>query len=1222
MAISTPRPPQQALSGGRYRSLEFGPFRPLVPFSEADRALFFGRERELADLSDILTRAGGAALLSGPAGSGKTSLVRAGLIPLLQSRGATCGLTEGLRLDSGQLPAATPEGALFIVDDLGAALDEGPRLQQLLALLQQAGQVAGLKLLFVVDDADLWRLESLERRLGHLGRGGARLRLGLLDEATTVEVIERTVLGGGAYFEAGLSQQMALDLCRHGPVSPAEVQLVAATAVCLRLTSARAWRRAGGAEALAWRFFEKCCQAAGGHLATRVLAELSALPERGAATLEQIAALTNQPPEKVGPAIEGLRATHLLRPVDEGWGLASEWLRPRARAFGGEAHAQAIRTRLLLRERVEAHGILSPRQLYRVRRFAPALAPEELQLVRRSRRVLGAAAGLLLVLLLAVPWTLYASYGRHCFFTAAAGPGSDVLVRLGRPSMKLTFLPHRPAFGAILADSGYARSALAGELPPGTPAKGAWLPALVEHLAPLPRALTRLVLEDEIDGLQAAYQEPSLRPAVIEALAAAGPKALPLLERALTDPAEALRRRALKVVVDRGPEGAPLLARALSDRSPAIRQQAFAAIAQLPEAQAVPLWSAALSGEVTLATPALARLAALAPRVATAAQALGRAFVRQGGTGEALATLSHLLEDPKSAEVAEAILVQVALDTAVPDEPRLAALRLLRGRPVTPAALLPIRGSAKVMAQAMPLLARLQPEGAQAQLTEALKGPPMMRAAAAATIGLLPRSAESAKQLKSLLGDRAGEVRVEAVRALPVLGREALPLLIKQTKGRGVELERAAVETLATARLGAAAAAQALRSVVKSASPTIRRAAIRALSQLAEAHPHAAGQLADLVRDPAAEVRLAAVEGLEAVLAAGGKEAVPALRVAVRAPDGATRMRAAQALGHATGPSAGAAARALGPFLNDAEPAVRAAAATSLGALGGSEAALAPLLTDGDAAVRTAARRALRGCGSAALDPFLVRAWGSARPEEKGELAAVAGAVGAVKTARAALAEPDPVVRRAALTRPERLGAAGRDLLTAALADPDAAVRLSAARGLVAAKEAEPLVALARRPELELRLTALAALGELGGARAQECLEGALDDGSERVRAAAAQALGHLGSSAASRLRRQLSDPARDVRQAVVAALGSVLSNSPTAELVAALGDESDGDLRYAAALALARQATTQPAARRALEETAANGTPAVRLSARLGRAFIGRPDAMVPFMRMLREGL
>ncbi|MFF4036121.1 helix-turn-helix domain-containing protein [Streptomyces sviceus] len=59
------------------------PYRGLARFETGDSALFFGREQLTADLVDLLGRRRFAAVF-GPSGSGKSSLLRAGLIPVLR----------------------------------------------------------------------------------------------------------------------------------------------------------------------------------------------------------------------------------------------------------------------------------------------------------------------------------------------------------------------------------------------------------------------------------------------------------------------------------------------------------------------------------------------------------------------------------------------------------------------------------------------------------------------------------------------------------------------------------------------------------------------------------------------------------------------------------------------------------------------------------------------------------------------------------------------------------------------------------------------------------------------------------------------------------------------------------------------------------------------------------------------------------------------------------
>ncbi|ELP66628.1 DNA-binding helix-turn-helix protein [Streptomyces turgidiscabies Car8] len=83
------------------------PYCGLARFEPDDRELFFGRDRLIDDLSK-LGCAASFAVVFGASGSGKSSLLRAGLIPLLQERIAQQGHKAVLRiLTPGARPAAT-----------------------------------------------------------------------------------------------------------------------------------------------------------------------------------------------------------------------------------------------------------------------------------------------------------------------------------------------------------------------------------------------------------------------------------------------------------------------------------------------------------------------------------------------------------------------------------------------------------------------------------------------------------------------------------------------------------------------------------------------------------------------------------------------------------------------------------------------------------------------------------------------------------------------------------------------------------------------------------------------------------------------------------------------------------------------------------------------------------------------------------------------------------
>src|SRR5258708_4050977 len=112
--------PEGGLSGATGSSLpkdywsRRGPFRSLQAFETEDAWLFFGRD---AETEDLLARLGHSPVLAvvGNSGSGKSSLIRAGLIPALQ-QGRFCaeGLpAESFPVEQWRIAVFRPSGAPF-----------------------------------------------------------------------------------------------------------------------------------------------------------------------------------------------------------------------------------------------------------------------------------------------------------------------------------------------------------------------------------------------------------------------------------------------------------------------------------------------------------------------------------------------------------------------------------------------------------------------------------------------------------------------------------------------------------------------------------------------------------------------------------------------------------------------------------------------------------------------------------------------------------------------------------------------------------------------------------------------------------------------------------------------------------------------------------------------------------------------------------------------------
>jgi hypothetical protein len=79
------------MTGSRSRRMWAGPYPGLVAFDEKDAGVFFGRKQEITEYLGMLDTLRGpdrsqVLVISGASGSGKSSLLRAGLIPRLRRK--------------------------------------------------------------------------------------------------------------------------------------------------------------------------------------------------------------------------------------------------------------------------------------------------------------------------------------------------------------------------------------------------------------------------------------------------------------------------------------------------------------------------------------------------------------------------------------------------------------------------------------------------------------------------------------------------------------------------------------------------------------------------------------------------------------------------------------------------------------------------------------------------------------------------------------------------------------------------------------------------------------------------------------------------------------------------------------------------------------------------------------------------------------------------------
>ncbi|HEY0988140.1 MAG TPA: ATP-binding protein, partial [Kofleriaceae bacterium] len=242
------------------------PLRGLDAFGEAERDVWYGRESERDDIAKMVTADGfRAGLLFGEPGVGKTSLIRAGLIPHLRDHGTVAlaceDLTQpaasfaaglsgfGIQPTANELPvmfaaravanAVAGQQFVFIVDDVDLLCADDRATAELSDLFARVvSRSSGrARFLFACASERMNVLGALEKRTGSLFPPSTRYELPRLAPNAASKIFDLILSFSGVAADPALADAVVQGLGRGRPVLPADLQIAGLAMRDLRITT-------------------------------------------------------------------------------------------------------------------------------------------------------------------------------------------------------------------------------------------------------------------------------------------------------------------------------------------------------------------------------------------------------------------------------------------------------------------------------------------------------------------------------------------------------------------------------------------------------------------------------------------------------------------------------------------------------------------------------------------------------------------------------------------------------------------------------------------------------------------------------------------------------------------------------------------------------------------------------------------------------------------------
>lgn len=267
-------------------------FRGLLPFEEADRNKFYGREIDHDALFQMVSysefRFG---VLTGESGCGKTSLLKAGLIPRLREanflpiylrlyKEPQETIQRAVQIESGVATAPTDDLKVYlqrVTDQSGKTLvlicDQFEEFfiyfrtkrsrETFIAFVTACCRSSALpiKFLFTLREDALFRISEFDGSIPEPLGLKKRYHLKNFDELEAAQIIERSVQQANLHFEQNLSFWVAKDLAVHNVVLPTELQIVCQRIQNERIFTTKKYQQTGGKENLVYGYLQDILRA-------------------------------------------------------------------------------------------------------------------------------------------------------------------------------------------------------------------------------------------------------------------------------------------------------------------------------------------------------------------------------------------------------------------------------------------------------------------------------------------------------------------------------------------------------------------------------------------------------------------------------------------------------------------------------------------------------------------------------------------------------------------------------------------------------------------------------------------------------------------------------------------------------------------------------------------------------------------------------------------------